>query len=402
MAPPAAVVTEEIRLAARSAAVLPGLRKRMFAAAAGMGDLIALGRGDPDFATPPHIIAAAKKALDDGFTHYTPFPGLLELREAIAEKLAREDHLEVDPRREVIVTSGAQEAVFIALQVLLDPDDEVLIPDPHYTAYDGGIGLAGAKVVHVPTYEADGFTVRPEEVERRITPRSRVLVVVDPGNPAGNVLSRARLEELGAIARRHGLAVICDNMYQNFIYDENVGHVTMASLPGMRERTITINGFSKTYAMTGWRLGYVTAAEHVTSVMGELNYVISICAAAATQIAGVAALRGPQEQRAVMREEYAKRRRVMLEELDAAGISCVAPQGGFTVLANVKGLGASSEDFCLRVLREANVQIFPGSMYGPYGEGYARISLLAPIPRLREGLRRIGAIAERLRAGALA
>lgn len=391
-------MSHAIELAKRANAVRPGLRKKMFAAAAELPDLIALGRGDPDYATPPHIIAAAKKALDDGFTHYTAFPGLLPLREAIAEKLQTEDGITVDPRLEIVVTSGAQEAVFIALQVLLDPGDEVLMPDPHYTAYDGAIDLVGAKVVAVPTHEEDGFNVRPEEIEKLITPRSKILVVVNPGNPTGNVLSREQMLELAALAKNHSLTVICDDMYQKYIYDDGVEHVSMASLPGMRERTITINGFSKTYAMTGWRLGYVAAPGHVAEVMGELNYVISICAPAATQMAGIAALKGPQDQTAEMVGAYRERRDVMLEELDRMGLGYGRPVGGFTVLANVKGLGASSEDFCLRVLRDTNVQIFPGSMYGPYGEGYVRISLLAPIPRLRDGLRRIASVVEKLRS----
>lgn len=381
-------------VARRAQVFAPSLRRQIFAAAAGVPDLIALGRGDPDFDTPPHIVQAAKQALDEGFTHYTPWSGLPQLRAAIARKLERENGFAADPESEIVVTNGGQEAVFIALQLLLDPGDEVLIPDPHYTAYDGAIGLAGGVIVPVPTYEADDFTVRLEILEQHITPRSKVLVVVNPNNPAGNVLPREVLEGLAELARRHDLVVISDEIYEKFIYDGSP-HISVASLPGMRERTITINSVSKSYAMTGWRLGYVVAPADFIAMIAELKYTISICASTVAQAAAIAALDGPQDHLAEMVRTFDERRRFLMSALDDLGFTYGNPQGGFTILANITPSGMNSVDFALHILREAHVQIFPGLLYGPYGEGYARISILAPLPVLEEGLARIRSVLQR-------
>jgi aminotransferase len=279
----------------------------------------------------------------------------------------------------------------MVLQLLLDTGDEVLMPDPHYTGYDGGIELAGGVIVHVPTYQADDFAVRLDELERHITPRSRVIVLVNPNNPSGTVLSPESISGIAELAQKHDLVVISDEIYEKFIYAGGP-HVSVAGLPGMRERTITINGLSKTYAMTGWRVGYVVAPPDVVERIAELKYVLSICAPAAAQMAGVAALEGPQEHVAHMVSTYAERRQLLMRTLDEMGLTYGNPMGGFTVLANIQHTRMSSVEFCLRVLREAQVQIFPGVMYGPHGEGYFRVSMLAPMPVLEEGLARIAKV----------
>lgn len=374
---------------ARAAVLTPGLRRTMLAAASGMRDVIGLGRGDPDIDTPHHIIEAAKRALDEGFTHYTPWNGFPKLRAAIADKLARENGVQVDPESEVLVTGGAQEAVFIAAQVLLRDGDEVLMPDPHYSSYDVSIQLAGGIVVPVPTYERDNFDVQLEALAEHVTPRTKVLVLVNPNNPAGNVLGRDELMRIAAFVARHELTVISDEIYEKYIYD-GTPHVSFASLPNMRDRTITINSFSKTYAMTGWRIGYLAGPAAFVRQAGELKYALSICAPAATQMAAIAALEGSQDHIAEVVRSYDERRRFLLAALDKLGLTYAAPQGGFTVLANIRSTGLDSVTFCLQMLKDAHVQIFPGVMYGPNGEGYARISFLAPIPTLADAVRRIG------------
>lgn len=383
--------------AQRALALEPGLRRQMLSAAIGMSDVIGLGRGDPDIETPGHIVEAAKAALDAGYTHYAPYNGYPALRRAVAEKFDRENAIRFDPDAEILITGGAQEAVFIAMQVAVGPGDEVMIPDPHYSSYDASIRLAGAQVIPVPTHESDDFVVSIAELERHVTPRSRMLVVVNPGNPTGYVLPEATLREIAEFAIRHDLLVISDEIYEKFIYVDTP-HVSLATLPGMRERTITVNSLSKTYAMTGWRIGYMGGPRSVIEAAGELKYALSICAPSASQMAGVAALQGPQDHIRPLVEEYGIRRRIVLDALDAIGLTYGIPEGGFTVMANIQPTHLGSVDFCLRVLREAQVQVFPGLMYGPSGEGYVRISFLAEQSVLMEALRRIGRLVHEMRA----
>ena len=375
-------------IGSRAQPLQPGLRQEMFNLARGIEDLIALGRGDPDFPTPSHIIEAAKQALDEGYTHYTPWPGLLELRKAIADKLARENGVEIDPTTEVVVTSGAQEAVFLTLQLLIDPGDEILMPDPHYTAYDGGITLAGGKIVPVPIYEEDNFKVRLDQIERRITPKTKALVLVTPHNPTGNVTPLSTIEGIAALARQHDFVVISDEIYEKYIFDDSA-HYSIASFPGMRERTIMINGFSKAYCMTGWRVGYVVAPKDFIAFFGGLKYSASICAPAISQRAALAALTGPQDYIQNIITCLDERRRFLMNALDDMGLTYAYPQAGFVVFTNIKSTGLSSVEFCRKILQEAHVQIFPGNLYGESGEGYVRISILAPIPQLEEAVARM-------------
>lgn len=351
--------TLPIRAAARAARVEPGLRDQFFAAARGIPDLIGLGRGDPDFATPPHIVEAARRALDQGFTHYTHWRGMPELRAAIARKLDRENGLSVDPDTEVVVTSGAQEAVYIAMQLLLDPGDQVLIADPHYSGYDAAIELAGGAVVPVPTYERDNFELRPELLEASISPRARLLLLVTPNNPSGDVVSRERCEAIARIAERHNLVVVADELYENFIYDGS-HHISFASLPGMRARTITINGFSKTYAMTGFRLGYVAGPAEFMRLIGELKYAISICAPAAAQMAGLAALEGPQDVVREMSREYDERRRFLLSALDGMGLTYGTPRGRSPSCSTSRAPACPQSIFVCMCCATHTCRCFPG------------------------------------------
>ena len=256
-------------------------------------NLISLGRGDPDVATPAHIVEAAVKVLQTGHVNYTPPPGMPALREAIAEKLRRENGLHYEPLSEILVTCGAQEAISVIMQTLLDPGDEVLLPDPFYTAYEMAIGLAHGKVVHVPTYAEQDFEVQPAEIAARISERTRMIVLVSPSNPTGGVISAAALEEIAAIAIRHNLIVVSDELYEKVLFDGAQAQ-SIARLQGMRERTIIINGFSKTYCMTGFRVGYLAGPAALMTALQEPHHIFTICAPTASQHAALAALRGDQ------------------------------------------------------------------------------------------------------------
>jgi len=380
----------------RAPFLVPGLRRQVFSAAEGMTDIIRLGRGDPDFDTPAHIREAAKAALDAQCTHYTPWTGIPALRQAVATKLRRDNGLDMDPDSEIVITNGAQEAVFMIMQVLLDPGDEVLVVDPHYSAYDTGIRVAGGVVVPVPTKADDGFAVQSEVLESHVSPRTRLLVLVNPNNPTGTMISRDTALRISEIVDRHDLIVVSDEVYEKLVYSDSPPHVTFASLPGMRQRTITINSLSKTYAMTGWRLGYLAGPRDLVGLLAELKYNISICATAVSQAAGVAALNGPQEHLVEMILTLDERRGFLVAALNAMGLPTLNPQAAFTVLPGIQHTGMSSLEFCTYVLREARVQIFPGIMYGPSGEGHVRINFLAPLPVLQEAVERLATAVGRL------
>ncbi len=364
-------------------------------------DVINLGRGDPDLATPRHIVEAAHRALDEGFTHYTPLNGLPELREAIAGTLERKSGLKVDPDSEVMVTTGGQEAVFLLLQALLDPGDEVLIPDPHYTSYDLAAAVAGGRAVAVPTHFENDFVAQPEEVERCITPRTKALVIVSPDNPTGTVYPREALERLAEIVLRHDLVVISDEIYSNLVFD-GYRYTSFASLPGMRERTIIANSFSKSYAMTGWRVGYFVAPADFVAAIGTLRHTLTICAPAFAQKAAAAALTGPQESVAELVRTYDQRQQLFVRGLRAMGLDAFEPRGTFYVFADVRRLGMPSQQFAERLLHEAHVVIYSGAYFGAAGEGFARASLAVPSTRIEEALDRMSRaeVVRRARAGA--
>jgi aminotransferase len=378
----------ERAISQRARAVTPGQRGQLLDMAAGVKDLIALARGDPDLSTPLHIVEAAKQALDQGYTHYTHWAGMPELRKAIADKLWQDNSIRVDPETEVLVTTGAQEAVFLVCLALLDPGDEILVPDPHYMTYDTAIALAGAKAVLVPTFEKDDFEVQPEEIVRHITTQTKAVLLVSPNNPTGGIIRPETVREIAALAEKHNFIVISDEIYEKFIYDD-VQLLSIASLPGMRERTVTINGFSKTYAMTGWRIGYLSAPAGFIRALEALKHTVSICAPAVSQAAALAALTGSQDCIQEALATYAERRLVLMKGLDELGLSYGRPHGTFYVFASVAATGLSSMDFAITLLQKAQVLVLPGSSFGPNGEGFVRFSLVAPLPRLEEAIERM-------------
>lgn len=363
-----------------------------------VSDLISLGRGDPDLPTPPHIVDAAVKVLQTGHVNYTPPPGMPELRAAIAGKLQRENGLTYDPATEIIVTTGAQEAISVIMQTLLDPGDEVLLPDPYYTAYDMAVGLAGGKVVRVPTQAEDNFEVRPADVVAQITPRTRMLVLVSPNNPTGGVISEATLAELAEIAQRHNLIVVSDELYEKIIFD-GAAAPSIAGLPAMRERTIVINGFSKAYCMTGFRIGYLAAPELLAQAMQEPHHIFTICAPTMSQHAALAALQGSQECVDENVASFAARRRVLLDCLSGAGIPYPQPAGAFFAFADIRDTELSSADFAVKALKEQSVLVFPGTQYGPGGEGFLRISYLADPDDIERAVHKLGQLYHALCSG---
>ena len=362
-------------------------RTKMLESAAGLEDVIALGRGDPDFHTPQHIVDAAQSAIADNQHHYTHPQGIPQLREAIVEMLARDNHLTYSTD-EIMVTAGVQEAIMLCMLALVDPGDEVLITSPRFTTYDNAVILCDGVPVPVPTYEEDDFALMPAAVEACITPRSKVLVLVTPNNPTGAVTPPDVVREIAELAKRHNLILISDEIYDKLIYPGSE-HLSAASLPGMKERTITLNGFSKSYAMTGWRIGYLAAPEDFVRKIVEARHTLSINANTPAQYAALAALTGPQDDVAAMLEAYGERRAYLMQALTDMGLSYGDPTGAFYIYTNVSSTGMSAEEFCLRLLQEARVMIFPGSLFGDDSGKYIRISYLQPIDRIREAVARM-------------
>ena len=369
-------------------------RTKMLEIAAKLEDVIAMGRGDPDFPTPAHIIEAAKRALDADATHYTHPAGIPQLRAAVAAMLAREYALDYSAE-EIMITAGVQEAMMLTMLALIEAGDEVLLASPRFTSYDTAVELCGGRCVSVPTFERDDFALVPAEIEKRITPRTKVIVLVTPNNPTGAVTPPSAIREIAEIAKKHNLIVISDEIYAKLIF-EGSEHLSIGSLPGMRERTVTLNGFSKSYAMTGWRVGYLAAPLAFIRMLIEPRHTLSINAATPSQWAALAALTGPQEDVARMCEAYRERRAYMMGALDELGLTYGHPGGAFYLYVNVERSGMPAPAFCERLLRETRVLLFPGTLFGDTDERYVRMSLLQPIERMQEAMRRIAAARERL------
>lgn len=384
------------RLAPRIVEEDGAFRTRMLGIAAGRSDVIALGRGDPDFHTPAHIVEAAKAALDSDKHHYTGPTGIPALREAIAANLGARYGLDYGAD-EIVVTAGAQEAIMLTMLGLCSEGDEVLITSPRFTTYDTAVRLCGGTPVPVPTFERDDFALDPAEIEARITPRTRIFVLVSPNNPTGAVTPPAVIRAIADLAVRHDLVVVADEIYGRLIYPPNE-HLSIATLPRMRDRTVTLNGFSKTYAMTGWRVGYLAAPADVVEMLTEPRHTLSINSCTISQYAALAALTGPQEPIDAMIREYDERRRWLMPALTAAGFTYGHPGGAFYIYTNVSSTGLPAPEFCERLLRETGVMLFPGTMFGDAGSDYIRISYLQPLPLIREAMERIASFTSRARS----
>ena len=386
------------RLAPRIVEEDGSFRTKMLGIASGMTNLIALGRGDPDFHTPAHIVAAAKVALDNNQHHYTGPTGLPALRQAIAKDLADSYGLDYTAD-EIVVTAGVQESIMLCMLALVSEGDEVLITSPRFTTYDTAVHLCGGVPVPVPTHEKDDFALDVAEIEKRITPRTRMFVMVSPNNPTGAVTPPAVIRQIADLAIKHDILIIADEIYAKMIYAPNE-HLSIATLPGMKERTITLNGFSKTYAMTGWRVGYLAAPLDFVEKVTEPRHTLSINTCTISQFAALAALTGPQEPLHAMLAEYAERRDWLMPALTAAGFTYGHPGGAFYIYTNISSSGMAAPEFCERLLRETGVMLFPGTMFGDDSTDYIRISYLQPLPMIQEAMARITAFAQKVRAAA--
>ena len=351
--------------------------------------MIHLQIGEPDFDTPAHVREAAKQALDEGATHYAPFPGIPELRKAIADDVSRRKGFHADPSQ-VFVTVGGKGVMLYAILGLIDPGDEVIVPDPGYPIYESLTRFVGATPVPIPIRMEHEFRLDVEELASLITPRTRLLIINSPANPTGGVLTRSDLERIAELAEEHDLWVMTDEIYGRILYD-GAEHVSFASLPGMADRTILLDGFSKTFAMTGWRLGYAVVPESLKEVYGELVINTISCAPTFAQVGAVAALNGPQDDVEAMVVEFKARRDLVVQGLNEInGIRCATPLGAFYAFPDISGTGLSGAEFAERLLTEADVCVLAGTAFGGVGGEHIRISYANSRENLTEALNRIG------------
>lgn len=374
------------RISRRVRAVPPSGIRRFFDIAATMPNVISLGVGEPDFITPSAIRAAGQHSIDQT-TAYTSNSGLKELRVALAAHLNHRYGADYDAEHELLMTVGVSEAMLAAALALLDPGDEVLIPEPCFVAYPACVMFADAQPVYVPTSVADGFQVSGAALEAAITPRTRAILIGYPNNPTGAVLSRERMLEVAAIAERYNLVVISDEIYDRLVY--GVEHTCFAALPGMQQRTVLLGGFSKAYAMTGWRLGWMAAPAEITAAARKVHQYAIMSAPTMSQYAGLEALRFGEESVQEMVAEYDRRRNVIVSGLNSIGLPTFEPQGAFYAFPSVAHLGLNSEAFCERLLTEEQVAVVPGDAFGPSGAGFVRACYATSMDKIEEALERI-------------
>ena len=374
--------------------IRPSGIRRFFDIVQEMDDAISLGVGEPDFDTPWHIRDEGIYSLEKGRTYYTSNSGLKELREEICAYMKRTQGLTYDPMTESFVTVGGSEAIDLALRAMVNPGDEVLIPQPSYVSYEPCAVLADAKPVIIELKGENDFRLKPEEILEKCTDRTKILILPYPNNPTGAVMDREDLEAVARVVIDKDLYVISDEIYSELTYSGR--HVSVAALPGMRERTIVINGFSKAYAMTGWRLGYAVGPQLIMQQMIKIHQFAIMCAPMTSQYAGVEALRNGDEDVAMMREEYDRRRKYLLHAFKEMGLSCFEPFGAFYAFPDIRQFGMSSDEFVTRLLKEEKLAVVPGTAFGDCGEGYIRISYAYSLDDLKRALERLQRFIARL------
>ena len=373
-----------------------GIRK-FFDIAAEMDDVISLGVGEPDFDTPWHIRDEGIYSLEKGKTAYTSNAGLKELKTEIGKYLERRFQVSYDYDTEMMITVGGSEAIDIAMRAMLDPGDEVLVPQPSYVSYMPCAALANGKPVAINLKEENEFRLTAQELEAAITPKTKLLVLPFPNNPTGAVMEREDLEAIAEVVEKYDLFVLSDEIYAELTYLEGKSHVTIASLPGMRERTVLINGFSKAYAMTGWRLGYACAPKVILEQMLKIHQYAIMCAPTTSQYAAEEAVRNGDADVAGMREEYNGRRRYLMHRFGEMGLKCFEPFGAFYAFPCIQEFGMTSEEFATRMLQEEKVVVVPGTAFGDCGEGFLRISYAYSLDSLKEALDRLESFIQKLR-----
>ena len=363
-----------------------GIRK-YFDIASTMDDVITLGIGEPDFATPAHISQKGMDALAAGRTAYTSNSGMIELRTAISDYVANLYDVRYSPEDEILVTIGVSEALFLAMKAILDPGDEVLVVEPCFVANPAAVEMAGGVPVMVPTHVENDFQVTGADLEARVTSRTKAILISYPTNPTGAVLTRERMEELAQVAEKYDLVVISDEIYERLVYD--VEHTNFASIAGMRERTILLSGVSKSFAMTGWRIGYAIAPPEIMDAMRKLHQYLIMSAPTIGQHAAIEALQHGEPSVQMMRESYDERRRLIVDGFNRLGLTCFEPRGAFYAFPSVESTGLSDEAFCEKLLLEERVALIPGSAFGTSGKGFIRASYTSSYQDIEEALQRI-------------
>lgn len=382
------------KMVSERASAIPrsGIRK-FFDLIATMEGVISLGVGEPDYVTPWCVREAGIYALEKGHTMYTSNYGLLELREAVADLLERRYKVRFDPGTEMLITVGVSEALDLAMRAIIDPGDEVIVPDPGYVSYSPCVILAGGVVVPVPTRVEDAFKVRATAIQARVTPRTKAIVIGYPNNPTGAVMTREDLLEVAHVARRNDLLVISDEIYDRLVYDGE--HTCFSSLPGMKERTILLGGFSKAYAMTGWRLGYAATNAEILEAMLKIHQYTILCAPIMAQRAAVEAIKHGEPLVEEMVADYNRRRRIMVRGLNDIGLSCFEPKGAFYAFPDISSTGLSSDEFAEKLLREEKVAVVPGTAFGACGANHVRCCYATSTQEIQEALSRMRAFVNR-------
>jgi aminotransferase len=374
-------------LARRVVELKPSGIRKFFDIVATMDDVISLGIGEPDFVTPDPVVDAGIAALRAGATHYTSNAGMLELRQALAAQLYNLYEVTYDPVGEIIITVGVSEALYLAMTALLDPGDEVIIPTPCFVSYQAEVLLAGGVPVELPTSVEDHFQVSPEKLEAAITSRTKAILIAYPNNPTGAVASRETLLAVARIAEKHDLIVVSDELYDQLVYD--VSHVCFPALPGMWERTILLGGFSKNYAMTGWRIGFAAGPADLIKGLVRIHQYTIMSAPTIAQLAAIEALKNGRPHVAAMRAEYDRRRRLIVPGLNNLGLQTFEPHGAFYAFPNISVTGMDDETFAQKLLEEERVAVVPGSSFGAGGEGYVRCSYATAYEKIEEALKRM-------------
>jgi aminotransferase len=375
------------RISERARDLAPSGIRKFFDLLASMEGVISLGVGEPDYTTPWRIREAAIYSLERGNTMYTSNAGMPALREELARSLKSKHGIEYSPARQLLITVGVSEALDLAMRAVINPGDEVIVPAPCYVAYTAAILLSGGIPVTVPTTEENGFEVDSKDIEALITPKTRAILIGYPANPTGAVMPREKLLAIARIAEKHDLLVISDEIYERLTY--GVPHHCFASLPGMKERTVLLGGFSKAYAMTGWRIGYAAGPEEIIAAMLKIHQYTIMCAPTMAQMAAIEALRGGENSIIEMVEDYNRRRLVIVKGLCQIGLSCFEPKGAFYAFPNIGVTGLTSEAFAEGLLQEEKVAVVPGTAFGPCGEGYVRCCYATALPDIEEALVRI-------------
>ncbi len=373
-----------------------GIRK-FFDLLSSMEGIISLGVGEPDFATPWQIRETAIHSIEKGDTMYTSNLGMPELRRELAGYLKTGYNLDYDPDTELLITVGVSEALDLAMRAILDTGDEVIMPDPHYVSYDSCVILAEGTPVMVCTDEEDGFEVSAQGIEARITDKTKAILLGYPANPTGAVMPRDKLEQIAEVARRHNLLVVSDEIYCRLVY--GVEHTCLATLPGMKESTVLLGGFSKAYAMTGWRIGYTAASREIIAAMTKIHQYTIMSAPTMGQVAAIEALKSGEDSVVEMVEDYNRRRLVMVKGLCEIGLSCFEPRGAFYAFPSIKSTGMSSEEFAEKLLFEEKVAVVPGNAFGQCGEGYVRCCYATSLAEIEEALERMKRFLDRHRKG---